>query len=497
MLLTLLLGGCAGVKTSDMIAGFGDRLPPDVGPGQEIVLLERSSKVVTTLVGSDGYVHVFALGQSADLHHAVVSKTNVIKRESIGTVAAMEGPEHESRGRTAIDAIEHPRGALRVAVKGTQYIQVVPGGAWEKSQNSLCDRYLVYGERLFCAGIAKGKEIGTPIRRDVTFGLLGVLPLWWSTQKQSDKLVLAEEIDGAWHVSAVVDPEEPFDIDPDFFAGIDAKGTIHLLYGGSRGGGLFAVVGAGGPGFAGGAGSIGAPSVVRFAQVPVDNLKGGGSLARSGAGIEAESATPVRIKGAALGKMPFMKRRDAALAENPEAWLELRPFAQKFSLDRSSGEIRGLMWAERMKLDDGERRATFNTLGDFPRALDSSWVSVSMLDGRWLNHFDVVTGDDVPVGFSWWSNPEALARVDANGKLHALLIATGKRNVGLSYVTDGGIGWSAPLILGLFPGSSLTSLGGDVGRSLAFTREGDAFVTWVNAEGALVGRFLYPASGRP
>jgi len=213
------------------------------------------------------------------------------------------------------------------------------------------------------------------------------------------------------------------------------------------------------------------------------------------------------INGAPPAKMPFLQSRDLPLVDNPEAWFQLRPLTQQFSFDSRSGEIRGLMWGERVRLDDGERKVMFNYPGDFPRGLDSTWLTISMRNGLWLNRFDVVAGDDVPQGFYWVRYPEAYARVDPHGKLHVLLIAKvgGTGNwpwdanppCAIGYLTDKGNGWSAPINLGSCQRSwglwsSKTNPYSE--RSLAFADQGEIFASWIGEDGVLLGRWLSPAS---
>jgi hypothetical protein len=488
--LLIFLAGCAEVKTSEMFPDFGRRAPPKVDLSQVVTLLEHSSTLVTSLVGSDGYVHVFALNQSGDIHHIVLSDTQVINHELIGAAMELVVSKSWPTGLASIDTIEHPLGTLRVAVKGMQYVQRGSKAIWQKVENSRCSRYLANKERLFCAYIAKGDEIGTHTRKDTTVLLLVILPVWSSMEKRSDKLVLAEEIDGAWHIRAIVDPEEPFDIDPDFFAGIDAKGTINLLYAGSRRGGFGAIVGAGGPGFAGGAVAIGWPSSVRFAQIPIGNLSELSVAANSVGELVKTSQKLAMIEGVQVAAKPLIKDRYGVDREN---WPDLRRFSQQFSLHAASGEIHGLMFADNLILDDGKRRLRIGGAYN----LEPTWVSLALRDGQWLNHYDVVTSSDSPPGLSWDYRSEGYTRSDPQGRLHLLLIAKMEEksyriSCEITYLTNSGSGWSAPLLLGGCPLSSMGYPAGEAGRSLAFAEDGSVFATWIDKVGSLVGRFLSP-----
>jgi len=478
-----MLAGCAS-GPSHWVPGFSSRTPPELDLGQEIVLQGQPAKSVTSLIGSDGHVHVFVLNERGDIHHIEVSTDKVVGHQPIGFAAGMVDSKGDPSNKLSIDAIEHPKGTLRLAVNGVQYVRQNSGASWQQVENSRCTRFLAFRERLYCAFIAKGEEIGSAKRTDRTFGLLILLPLYWSEEKRSDKLVVAEEKKGEWVIRAVVDPNEAFDVDPDFLANIDSSGTIHLFYFGSRGGGFWGVIGG-----AGGAGafSFDQPSNMRFAHISADALVEQPATESAGAALPSARGNPLMIEGVPPTKMPFLKSRDVPLVRNPEAWFELRPLTQQFSFDASTGQIRGLM--------DGAWKRYNNLVG-------GSYMGVSMLSGDWINHVDVVAGD-VPKGVLWVRYPEPFVRVDPVGRLHALLIgkvggswaATPSCSIG--YFAEGRNGWSAPIILGSCQKdwriwSSKTVPSSE--RSLAFAQKGRVFASWVHENGSLVGRWLSPVS---
>lgn len=423
---------------------------------RKIVLQEQAAIAVTSFFGSDGYAHVFALNEGGDINHIAVSASEVVDRQFIGSAIGMTDSKGKLAEQLSIDAVEHPSGTLRVAVNGVQYVQQGSDAPWQQVQNSRCTRFLAFKEKLYCALIVKGAEIGSPARSDTTVGFLFIFPIWYAAEKHSDKLVLAAETEGVWAIRAVVDPAEPFDINPDFLAGIDNAGKIHLLYFGSRGGGFWFI--GGGPGAAG-AFATGGPSYLRFAQVSVEDLLEQAASTPAGTQSVYPADDLLMINGVTPNEMPFLLGRDIPLIDNPDAWIQLRPLNQQFSFDSRSGKFHGLMWGDRVSLDDGEHKVAFNLPGDFPRGLDSNWVTISMRNGLWRNRFEVVSGSDVPRGFCWLRDPAPFVRVDPLGSVHTLLIAqttggTGNRSgnasfsCAIGYLTDQGDSWSAPINLG-------------------------------------------------
>lgn len=480
-----LLAGCVS-GPSEWAPGFSSRTPPEIRVGQEMVLQVQSAKAVTSLIGSDGYVQVFALNEHGDIRHFEVSADKVVSQQLIGVATGMVDSKGDPSTQLSIDAIEHPKGTLRVVVNGVQYVRQNPGASWQQAQNSRCVRFLAFREKLYCAFIAKGNEIGSAKRTDRTFGLLIILPLYWSEEKRSDKLVLAEEKNGEWVVRAVVDPNEPFDIDPDFFASVDASGAIQFFYFGSRGGGFWGIVGG-----AGGAGafSFATPSAMRFAQVSANALVGKPTTESEKTASSQARQDLLMIDGVPLEKMPFVKSRDVPKIQNPSAWNELRPLTQQFSFDVLTGQIRGLM---------NPYYITFNDI----HHIRSGYVGISMSSGVWINHVDIAVGD-MPKQILWMSHPGPFVRVDQLGKLHALVI--GKEEswrlqppCKIGYFAEKSNGWSAPIILGncqrWSQWSSASWIAPYSERSLAFTSQGNIFATWVSENGSLVGRWFSPVS---
>jgi hypothetical protein len=63
------------------------------------------------------------------------------------------------------------------------------------------------GDDLLCAFIAKGRDIGAPMRRDWTVGWFILLSVVFWSNNFTDKLVLAQDSPDGWMIGTVFDPK--------------------------------------------------------------------------------------------------------------------------------------------------------------------------------------------------------------------------------------------------------------------------------------------------
>jgi hypothetical protein len=449
------------------------RQPPSVNVGSQIVLLDKRPKLVTSLFASGGRVHVFVIDKENLLHHVAIAGDQILVREILGPI--------NTDAVEQLDAVEQPIGKIRVLAGDKQYVQDASDSQWRKIEGNRCGCFLPAGDHLYCAFVTKGDEIGAPHRTDTTAGIFFVLPIVYWSKVQVSKLVVAEESSIGWNIRAVLDPETSLDADRDFLAGIDKQGTLRFLYSTSRGGGVFVV--AAGPGGVGGS-YVSPASELRYAQVsqdflqprPIDNQETTSGKSSS----SWEAITGISLSGTpSFMSVEQSKQRDQIIRE------ALRPLNGHFEVNKTSGEIYGLMTVRSATLKKGEREFKFS------KGFDQACVEVGIGHGGWDRNFSVVTAADLPdAGRQWY---HLAIRSDLKGGLHALMRGyvfspwrlAASHDAAVYYLMKHGTDWSAPLPLG----TSNLGLGG---AGLAVNEDGFVFATWVSKDGTVVGRLITP-----
>jgi len=465
-LLSTILYGCASLASRGLLPEVKARRPPEVDLGAELILLNEPVRFSTSLISTDGRAHVFVTNAKRQLQHIEIVGDKILTREFLGVFETARYP--------SLDAVEHPPGRLRVLVGDRQYVRTAPERDWQEVKGNRCTRFVPIGNDLFCAFVVKGEEVGAPKRTDVTVGLFILVPVVFWSDKQASKLVMAKESEDGWIICAVLDPETPRDADRDFVVGTDSLGTLHFLYGASRGGGVFVVAAAG---YADASGFLDPPLELRYAQMGLDRLLALPMDPRNQGLIPGTDPRQwVPIQGTSVPQMP-------SSYTGKILWGDLRPFDRHFAVNKVSGEVSGLMRVDQGRLDDGTRKLTF-------KDLDNAWVEVGIQDRRWTRRFDVIAAKNLPDStHSWLNDGAAMIKSDPRGNIHALLqdgkMGFWKSNFSMGYLLKNGSNWSAPLILG-------NRRNGSDSRTLAMDDSGGAFATWVNKEGSFVGRWIRP-----
>ena len=112
---------------------------------------------------------------------------------------------------------------------------------------------------------------------------------------------------------------------------------------------------------------------------------------------------------------------------------------------------------------------------------DYSWVEVSLRNGVWAPHFNIVEAKGFPATKTDWGSP-LLLRSDSNCNHHVLITSRWDPSY-MNYIVKDDEDWSAPLILG-----NVHKKGGHI--SLAVSDTGVVFAAWVNEKGKFVGRWI-------
>ena len=452
----LFFVGCATVPPKQILSDLEARRPPDVALGEPMRLLEQPVGQATAVASADGRLHLFALDTAKTLHHVQVDGEQVIKRSRIGTV---DGAPAD----VTLDVVEWPVGTLRVLAGGRQFVGS-PGGEWQSLEGNRCQHFLVLSDKLYCAYVAKGEEIGSPKRTDVYAGLLFIVPFVLPVDRASQKLVLAEFTTGTWTARAVVDPDDSLDAASDFAMGVDGQGDLHILYKVSRGGGLILL----GP-MGGGAGALPEPKL-SYARLAIASL-----ASNRDAAVGGSAFTPIR--GQYLG-LPY-----ATQYGDEPAWFTLEPIRARFAINRATGTVDGLVRGPEVRLTPESVAYRFG-------ALSEAVVDVSLREAVWQVPAQIVLTSNWPdtgVEYLWWGRPAML--IDADGTSHALF-ASGKdcflscKAYGLDYLAKRSGAWSAP---------KRFSTGRMEFWSL-FKGQAGVFAAWAEKGGGLLGRWIFPKS---
>ena len=462
LILLILEVGCASLASKGLLPEIAKRHPPDVHLGAELILFEEPPILSISLIDMDGVAHVFLVDEERRLNHIEILRDKIITREILGVI--------EKKKAKTLDAVEHPRGKLRVLSGDKQYFRNTPNAEWHEIKGNRCAQFLPVGDDLFCAFIIKGEEVEAPERTDVTLGIFQILPIVYWSHKYASKLVLAQESQDGWIIRVVIDPDTLFDANQDFVLEKDNQGNLHFLYFTSKGGGLFLIYSIEVMGEAWTEGAL------RYAEVTFDQL-----LAQT---TDTHNQTSNQISA----PLQWLPAKGVTLANIPciRGNLKLRPLNRYFSVNKLTGNVNGLVSLINATLIDGNRQLD---LGQN----DCLKVEVSIHDGLWSSHCDIVTTTDLPISnYIWFHIQNPLIKIDSKGNKHVLLksleLGFFKSLYKMHYLVKDNVNWSAPLFLGTCDISSLSSSD----SSLAIDNSGAVFASWVNKEDKFVGRWIRP-----
>lgn len=472
------LAGCSTLAERGLLPEVANRSQPTVVLGQEVPLFDKTAKHISSLISSNGHAHLFVMDENGKLFHIEVENDHVISQVEFDTIAT---------GKTnVIDTVKQANGQIRLLAGDRQYIFQNNDQPPRKIKGNRCEKFLSFGDRLFCAFIISGKEAGSPKRIDVTAGWFILVPIaFWSTE-QANKLVLAEEVAEQWHIRAVVDPDSNLDADHDFVARIDSQNQLNFLYFASRGGGMFGLVlGAGG-------GFIPAVPEWRYANIRMDRLKlpeANISLTKPTEASSIKQWIPIMSTNLDLMNMPYLDKLDQSALKYPEELsAAIRPLNRHFIINPSTGNPSGLLWGSLIATDFlGQSLSTEKRkIGILVRDM---WFEIQRDKDTWSSGFTVVAAEDLPDPSYQWSlyDPLALVKVDQHGTEHALLLKGGLWGDGefsIEYFLKNKQGWFAPIKLGNHKRIFTCC------RDMVIADSGEIFAVWTDAAGKLVGRWL-------
>ena len=462
-----LLYGCASLAESELLfSELSSRRPPDVIIGPEVVLLEHPPTHLSSLIATDGQVHLFLVGEAGTLYHLSVDAQGRISREDVDRF------NDETGSAITLDAVEFPPGTLRLLVGDRQYATSVGRQDWRRIDGNPCLRYLPIVDTLYCAALVDGRIVSAPERTDWSGGLFFILPVAWYANKIPLKLAIAEETTDGWVLRVVVDQKSPLDADGDFFAAIDEENAVHLLYAETHGGSWLLV--GGGPGGAGAFGGSG-DADLHYARINHEKMVAASEPSRGGPdSLAGDDQNWLSIETTSVPrKWPFI------YDSGPFGINQIfRPVNRHFVTSSGRGTLSALFLTYQMDLTDGRKTYAFRS--------DDGWVLASLREGKWGPEFEILTAKDLPHKGINWSNDVPFFLRDHAGETHLLLQScvsgSGSFPCGIFYLATGNSGWSAPLELG-------TALHDNL-RSLAVGANGEVFAVWVDSEGQLVGRWL-------
>ena len=459
-ILSTILVGCTSLVEKGLLPELALRQPIDVELGQEVILLDKPPLMSSSLIDKNGIVHVFVVNkvhEAKQLNHIEIVDDKITKREVLGII--------ETKQSEYIDAVEHPYGTLRVLAGDKQYIRTSPNQDWQEVKGNRCARFLSVGDELFCAFVTRGEEISTPKRRDYIVGIIIILPLLSWDDVDVAKIVLAQETPDRWIVRAVVDPETLMDASKDFLVGTDSFGNIHFLYYTSKGGYSFGLT------------EFGVEKrdffvpELRYAKLTFNELLVYSKDIQNK--TSSNDPTPsqwITVNGIPLTDTPFIK----GIYGRPSP--SLRPLNRHFALNKATGELNGIMFVSRVILDDGKRRLPF-----YPGA-GSSWVELSLSDGKWSPNFNIVTATDFPTDHEWpHLDTTPMIKSNSQGNNHLLLEGLTSKKYILYYLLKENNDWSTPLNIGYTEYYNML---------LSLNDSGDVFAAWVNKEGKFIGRWI-------
>lgn len=457
------LNGCAtdSLVSKGLLPEVEARLPPDVQQGTELILLEEPPLNSTSLIDSDGVAHIFLVDKDEQLNHIEILGDQIISHEFLDEVDYFHWWD--------FDAVEHPRGKLRVLAGDKQYFREASNLDWQQVEGNRCTKFVPVGNDLYCAFIINGEEVYAPKRTEVIYGIFLLIPYYFKDDVAASKLVLAQKIQNDWIVRAVLDPYTLLDAEHDFMVGTDNLGNVHFLYFTSKGDFdfIFSIFP---PFFDAGRNS---PRVLRYAQVPIDKLLTLSSDVENKATIEgATSKQWLHVKG---DTMPSAARH---------YYIDFNRLNNRFAVNKVTREVSGLFFATAETFALADRRLSCEN------QVDHSQVEVSIHDGIWSSHCNIVATLDIPTSNRWWSFPRI--KTDSKGRTFALLESFypgrfGQFQCNMNYFYKDEVNWSAPLVLG---GSKCGNC-----ESIAVNDSGMVFVSWVNKEGKYIGRWIRTQRG--
>ena len=416
--------------------------------------------------------HVFLVDENKQLNHIAISDEKIIARELLGKIKT-EPP-------ILFDTIEHPPGKLRVIAGDKQYFRDTPDQNWQEVKGNRCARFVPVDDETFCAFVIKGEEINAPERNDYTVGWFFLAPIVFWSHEQTSKLVLAQESQNGWIIRAVVDPDILMDATGDFMIETDSLGKIHCLYFTSIGGGLFILFPAGIPG---GFGFVGPEPKLRHAQFTIEQLLSHPKYVQNLA--SSNDSTQIQwmsIKGNPLTYRPFVYgwSPHREFGRN----VPLSPLNMNVSLNKVTGELNTLMRVFGCALIEGKRISIIH---------HGILVELTIRDGQVSPSYNAIAAKDYPTSKYGWLDSLRLIKIDSNGNKHVLLkgVKPGKKSQQeINYLLGDNTDWSAPISLDNCNKSSCY-----YGISLAVGDSGEAFATWDNEEGKLIGRWIKPQRG--
>jgi hypothetical protein len=483
----IYLSGCTinSLASKGLLPDVKERQPPDVQLGKELTLIEEPPKLSTSLIDKDGVAHIFLIDENNQLNHIEIVGDNINFHEIVGEIEVVSW--------AFFDAIEHPQGKLRVIAGNKQYYRTASIREWQEVKGNRCARFVPAGDDLYCSFVIKGSEVAAPQRTDVHYGWFLLFPFASWSETYASKLVLAQETREGWIVRAVLDPNSPYDADPDFMVETDAQGNFHFLYFTSKGDRstyfliLPAVVGVIGGFYSGQT----TEPILRYAQLAPGQLLAHSRAVQAYAMPQTASPVPwLSLQGITLpNTLPF------TIGTTKSA--SFRLLNRRFSIDKSTREVNGLIWASGVTLVDGDRQLPINFTKDRP---DHLWVEIGVNDGRWSPNFRIVAARDIPAAKyynAWLNYLNTIVKIDSKGNIHALLGSehppewAGKIISYMNYLVKDGDNWSAPLVLG----RSTWQKEREEKRTLAVGDSGIAFAAWVNEEDKFVGRWIKPRNG--
>lgn len=469
----LLLPACAiGPLLPEDRAELDARRPPDVVLGEPMRLFDEPPLRVAGLAARDGRVHIFQIDAARALRHAEVDANGVVAREQLATL-------DQDPKQTPLDAIEWPPGTLRVVAGSSQFVRATASPVWQEWKDNRCRRFLVVGDRLFCAFVMSGEEFGAPKRSDVYFGIILIVPFAIPVERQSQKLVIAEAVANIWVVRAVVDAEDPLDARGLQQIGTDASGDAHLLYTVGRGG---AFIFSTGP-------AIGAvpPVKLRYTRISGEALR-----SSPGATEQVGHASVIAVKGREVQPPPcFAWDWWSQNSWNFSRW-EGR-LENRFAVGSDSGTIEGLAATLQSPVRIGGRTLTF--FGE---------LDVTLRDGKWDERVAVVLRNDWPdAGMEYRFSPpvDPKVRFDSSGALHALMPHCTNHPIwdacipALSYLVKRDGTWSRPVTFGIGRYSGKLAYEHAKAYTLLIASSERAYIGWVEEDGGFAGRWILRGSG--
>ena len=416
--------------------------PVELGP----VLQIDAGKVerVRAARATDGTVHLLVMGGAS-------GKVKYITADGVGvktrTVLNFDGASRNAGERSLFDLAIDPSDQVHVVV-GKEH-RVLRGGAWVDEPDNPCEIYARGKGQLACAFRIGGKDFG--VKGQPGFGILlpgALLPIPWYTYP--DLLAIARRSETGWDEVAIVESGERYRVFPETLA-VDSKGRVHLFY----------------------------VRVKRLAiSLPGDNpdsdIVYGVFDYRSDA--PQDGVLPMLDPKGSPRDVPFRIVHGSAVEVMKHGlhFAEYFAFMRRISVDPESGTSVDLevgqfqnQWPPpsstsiRSKIVFGSRRPTAELLGDMTilRAVD-----------RVPKQLEIV-----PAGRGWFhAIIDAEAGSKASGILHYYLMTQNA--------------WSAPVVL---DADHPAAISGYSNRAdIAGGEDGRAFVVWIDADDALIGRWV-------